>query len=527
MIWHIFKKDLRITWPLAVLVGALHWVVPLLALFGGFLPGGLRALNVLRLLVVTGPLASGFLITAAVHLDAIPGVRQDWLVRPIRRRDLILAKLLFAALVVQVPILLASMTAFLIGGFPVMSAFSSSAEHSLVQMCVINVPFIALASMTSNFLELLSGGVVLGLAEAAFEVLTSNAQWSVEPIFRSGLGWILYLIASAVVFSGALLIIRLQYFSRRTMVSWFVSAGITIAFLLTWSVPWRFIFAIQMSLSKNEGSSQPVELRFDPEAGRFHRPAGALTSEDALAIARRDAAAAGTVPIYLPLRVQGLPPDSAIQMDHSEVRITENGHVNRLEQEPWNTRREGTGSSSNLVYPAVTIPAPIYERIKDQPARVEVDYWLTLAQVEISETLPAIGGDQTIPNGGRCRTRINDQQTAVQYACTYSGPPAPCFHSFLEYMPGNQRNPDRFGCGQYASLAGALMNPLFAARLVPSGIVLPFRDPAGLAHFPVDGSKLPESRAVLQLYRVRDHFIRKLVIPDIRLRDWEAETPLV
>src|SRR5262249_18811784 len=81
MIWHIFKKDLRITWPLAVLVGALHWVVPLLALFGGFVPGGLRALNVLRLLVVTGPLASGFLITAAVHLDVIPGVRQDWLVR--------------------------------------------------------------------------------------------------------------------------------------------------------------------------------------------------------------------------------------------------------------------------------------------------------------------------------------------------------------------------------------------------------------------------------------------------------------
>jgi hypothetical protein len=58
-----------------------------------------------------------FLITAAVHLDAVPGVRQDWLIRPIRRRDLMLAKLLFAALAVQAPILVANTAAFLISGF--------------------------------------------------------------------------------------------------------------------------------------------------------------------------------------------------------------------------------------------------------------------------------------------------------------------------------------------------------------------------------------------------------------------------
>jgi hypothetical protein len=34
MIWHIFKKDLRMMWPFAVLVAALHWIVPLLALNG-------------------------------------------------------------------------------------------------------------------------------------------------------------------------------------------------------------------------------------------------------------------------------------------------------------------------------------------------------------------------------------------------------------------------------------------------------------------------------------------------------------
>jgi hypothetical protein len=60
---------------------------------------------------------------------------------------------------------------------------------------------------------------------------------------------------------------------------------------------------------------------------------------------------------------------------------------------------------------------------------------------------------------------------------------------------------------------------------MPPVVDLPFRDSTGLAHFPVDGSKLRESRAVLQLYRAQDHFMRTVVIPEIRLADWEAGAP--
>jgi hypothetical protein len=209
-------------------------------------------------------------------------------------------------------------------------------------------------------------------------------------------------------------------------------------------------------------------------------------------------------------------------MDHARVRITGDGRTLQLEEEPWNTRREASGGASNLVYPAIAIPEAIFERIKDRPVRVEVDYWLTLVEVVTSRALPALGGDQQIPNVGRCRTRINDQQTAVEYTCQ---DPAVCFHSFLEYMPTGQRNPARFGCGPYSSLASIVQNPLFPRRLQKSNVVLPFRDPAGLAHFPVDGSKLREARAVLQLYRAQDHFTRTLTIPEVLLGDWEAAAP--
>ena len=51
------------------------------------------------------------------------------------------------------------------------------------------------------------------------------------------------------------------------------------------------------------------------------------------------------------------------------------------------------------------------------------------------------------------------------------------------------------------------------------GVAVPFRDPTGLAHFPVNGPLLREARVVMRIYRAEDHFTRQVVIPDVRLRD--------
>jgi hypothetical protein len=391
----------------------------------------------------------------------------------------------------------------------------------MLQMLVINLPFLAFASMTRNLLELVSGGVALGFLVAIVDALTSSTP-SLEPVSRTGLAWILYLAAFAVLFLGAALVLRLQYVHRRTTLSRIWTGGFAVLFLLTGFMPWRLVFAIQRSLSSASASSRAVALNFDHAAGRFRPPVGALTPENAFAIARRGE---GSVQVYLPFRVTGLPPDSAIQMDHAEIRLIANGRLQRLEQEPWNARREESGSPTQTVYPTLGIPAALYGRIKDQWVRVEVDYWMTLAQVTASHTLPAIDGGQRFPSVGPCRTKVNEPETAVRLSCVYPGTPPACLHSFLEYIPTGQRNPDRFGCGNYASFARLLLDPLFPGALVPFSVNLPFRDPLALAHFPVDGSKLRQSRAVIQFYRVQDHFTRRLVIPEIRLSEWGAETP--
>jgi hypothetical protein len=98
-----------------------------------------------------------------------------------------------------------------------------------------------------------------------------------------------------------------------------------------------------------------------------------------------------------------------------------------------------------------------------------------------------------------------------------------CVALFLEHGPTGARNPDRFSCRSYSP---SVLNALIPVSLSMSvATSLPFRDPTGLTKYPIDGSRLGESKAVIQVYRVQDHFTQKLVIPTIRLGEWEAERP--
>jgi hypothetical protein len=52
-----------------------------------------------------------------------------------------------------------------------------------------------------------------------------------------------------------------------------------------------------------------------------------------------------------------------------------------------------------------------------------------------------------------------------------------------------------------------------------------FFDRSGLTHYPVDGSKLADSRLVIKTYEPRDHFTRHLNTPTIRLSDLAGVLP--
>jgi len=53
-----------------------------------------------------------------------------------------------------------------------------------------------------------------------------------------------------------------------------------------------------------------------------------------------------------------------------------------------------------------------------------------------------------------------------------------------------------------------------------SSLSIPFRDPTGLAHFPVDSAAIERARIILTVYDPVDHFRSTVAIPKIRLSDW-------
>ena len=124
MVWHIFKKDWKLLWLLVLGLLAVQCLFTILLYKRDH--GATDLFRILNLLQTILMLASGVLVAAAVHLDAIPGVRQDWLVRPIRRRDLLSAKLLFVILLVQGPILVADFVGAAANGFPFGQSFSAA-----------------------------------------------------------------------------------------------------------------------------------------------------------------------------------------------------------------------------------------------------------------------------------------------------------------------------------------------------------------------------------------------------------------
>jgi hypothetical protein len=52
---------------------------------------------------------------------------------------------------------------------------------------------------------------------------------------------------------------------------------------------------------------------------------------------------------------------------------------------------------------------------------------------------------------------------------------------------------------------------------------LPFYDPSGVIRYPVGGSQLPETHVLVTNFRPTAHFVWRIVIPSVRLHDWEPQ----
>src|SRR5665213_1500213 len=199
MVWHILKKDWKLLRWMVVAVALINTAYRVLPSFvGGYENGYNRLADMVGLFQAVSFLGTAILIALAVHQDSIPGLRQDWLIRPIARRDLVLSKLLFVVLLVR------------------------------------------LAAFTRNPIEIFGTAAVMLLGYALLMVSTPAAPQTEG----TGIEWIADAASTLWGVAAVAVILVLQYRGRKTVPSRWTFGLASVVWVLLQFIPWQAAFAI-------------------------------------------------------------------------------------------------------------------------------------------------------------------------------------------------------------------------------------------------------------------------------------------
>ena len=496
MIWHIFKKDWKLYWHTALGLAGIEALVNYLIYRMDEGAPNLRPL--VTLILALGLLLGGLLLAAVVHADAIPGVRQDWLVRPIRRRDLLGAKLLFLVLCIAAPATAMGWVGAMSRGFGPGKSLAAALAFGLCQVVTFYIPILAFASVTKNALETIAGAAIgVALCVVLSEGVQVTRGVDAGMTMRSGADWLVNAAAALIVLGAGAAILALQYFRRKTLPSRGVALAAGLAVTLTMLlIPWRPLFAIEQRLSLLPGAGSQVVLHYQPEMRMGKDPWAGLS---------RPAWMNLRTPVFLPISVTGLPKEAFIRPDRIMARIVSESRTFDL--------GKALGEKHLIT---MFVPDDLLTRLKDRPVRLEIDFSMTLMRFSEAHAIPVVSGAQMAPKIGSCAISLNAAGTMLQVQCLEAGPAPPCISYFLEETSTGKRNPPSERCeGSY--------EPFFT-QVTPDplsrfGTALPFRDLSGLTQYPVGRDELSGSRVVMRVYQPAEHFTRQLVIPEVRLSD--------
>src|SRR5579872_7282888 len=323
MIWHIFKKDLRLLWPFGIAaVIAEFAIVAMHMKLGAFERQHIfsAVLFVLEIVTYFGVAA---LIAAVVHEDPIVGLRQDWLVRPICRCHLLAAKLLFIMLAVQVPMLIADVIGGLANGFPLWQSFSEALSQTVYFLIGFALPLFAFASLTQSSSEALGVAfmIVVGSIMGLNVLVLPISGSPLGPTSNTGLAWIPLTFRLAIYYVAALTILALQYFRRATRASWLVLAASVATCLFSTLVPWKVVFALQKAIDPAGRAAQNIAVHFDPAPSRQSAARASAAPDSVIPGGDQPNETNEDTILHVPLEFTGIPGGSILKVDRTVARV--------------------------------------------------------------------------------------------------------------------------------------------------------------------------------------------------------------
>ncbi|HEY6454384.1 MAG TPA: hypothetical protein VIY90_03780 [Steroidobacteraceae bacterium] len=512
MIWRIFRKDWGQLWSLVAILAALQFAnAAFWFALGPFEePRGLVvAAQIFAYLVLLGV---AVLVTVTVQQDALVGVSQDWLIRPVRRGALLCSKLLFVLITVHGPMLLADFAHGAAAGFSPRDTIAAALTRTADIALVVDLPVFAIAALTKTLVQAAATMLVIWFVVVVGLAVGILARGGAPPAFAaSGMQWMTPAFWSALALCASIMIIRLQYRHRATARARAILWGaVLLAPLLSFST-WAAAFSVQRLLSTDPQIAQSIAVTFEPGLGRA-ATAPAPTST-------------GTV--LLPIRVTGVAPNAIVISDRAFIRLV--GRDGATLYRGPTTPNIGYGDDFPVItddaggarlHQRITIPDRIYQTLRVQVVQAQIDYSLTLFRAAAVNTIAAAKGDGRFRAFGWCRTAVDADGDDIELGCMKSGRAPTCVAVALENPVNGRRNPQTPYCEpDYAPLS-LHIHPDAISHF---GAEIKFQDLHQLAIYPVDGSQLTDARVRLQSYEPIAHFTRHLVIHDLRLGDWAAD----
>jgi hypothetical protein len=510
MIWHILQKDWKLMWKATVAIAGLQLAFAFVQLKNELGHGNPVIQQFAILLSFLWLIAGVILVVMLVQQDPIPGTRQDWLTRPIRRRDVVVAKVIFAAFALQGATMAADVVQGLGSGFPLRQSLFAALSRAAIGFIAITLPALVLGTLTQSIAEAMVISVMLIGGAFLFTVMAvavGGDTHQFDPTNMTGVEWIPNLLRYLIILVAALIIVTWQYRSRQTLYGRISVAAVSIIVLCSQVIPWTPVFAIERSLAPQPGAARGISLAW--------RKSGAdKTPNDT---ARTNGTSSDVPRLILPLLVEGLPMNAVLKQDKSQVSLFDTaGHrVYRGDGEDIEIRHEDGKSGPDQFDQTVKIPAHLVQELTENPVRIQATYSMTLFALRSAYTMKAVNDDQMLTGWGRCSTRINETATAVEMVCMQMGKGPTCATVFLEDPKDGTRNQVNTAC--YPDYSPILERPIPDATS-HFRLILPYRDPTGFTHFAVDTSRVYESQIKIRVYEPIDHISRVITSPFIPMK---------
>jgi hypothetical protein len=551
LIWQIVNKDWKLLWPMVALVTAiqvgLEWAVYNAGLFGED-PAAAALLRPLTLAWFVGIAA---LVAAVVHQDAIPGVDQDWLIRPLKRTHLLLAKLAFVALSVSLPMFVSNLADALATGFSLVPALEAALLKDLFVFACFVVPVMALAATTRNMTELVVIGAALVVAFSSSLSLSAfffGADWC--PTCNTGMSWLQHLVQHGGVLAGAGVILGLQYYRRRSDIARALALVGAVALVFA-QLPWSTAFKIERWITGGAAAGVVLDVVPGGPDATGATDATDATGATGAAVAggrgpgprqttqmllhgrvdqavdywrRRARPVNAPVELDVPVRTTGASADELLLADRIEIHLF--GGDGRLLYRGDNAGALATlltpypgrsVQSPEAIYQTIEVPGRVYRGAAQTPVRLQLDYSLTLMKVVAEHKLAAIDGELQSNDIGFCATLVD--RNAVYLRCKTIDQAPFCYSATL-YGSGGRHNPEVLKCTpDYRRHLPAFMHVLGLY-----GVDMPLRDRNGEVNYEIDASALGEAHVLFKVYGESDHFERRLAVSVSGLEGWRAQT---